>query len=914
MPNQLPYHHVFYHLLEGILKALKYCFEIDNSIDSERIKKESKAIYNSIVKSIKFQNSKNKIQKKPPDWSAFLELCMTLSENNILLHNCFNYFKDEGIQKPGINRHLYNGLLKSHQEDGIYSRLVKLTLEAYKNSQRIRTDPKSQGRVLPSPLYILYYALIIPEEPQSAAYALAICRGMLFKMIGCHPEHPDLEYFNTLESFNEYDIHSAMYSFRRNVKIQAGWPRDDDKSRINWIVGHTLSMKGITHLWFNGEKNLLEFCSLPSNQTEIDFVNKFSDPNYKFKISYFQTDLPDSGEIVNILFGIPVPIRGADILFYGGIKKTSDSNLIISLSGEPGVGKTSIALSLAALFYPFNTTTVYISLEENPKDLRKRLFTLIPDYFKEVEFNPEKNKAFQKKINSEEWFRVHQFNVNYKIEEFTQVLESLNNKIEYNSLNPDNSVPAICPLYVVIDNINELIEGYQESEDYFSKLEEFIKTCRRLKAIVILISAGDVPKKVKLEYLIDIAMRVKYSDTEKIDEKPVRVLQLTKTRHQASRAGSHVFHLSGPSGFRISPQIPSQMDRREKLRQVIPDEANLIHALNFIEREDTLKRIFVEKIVNDIEGEKPFLSIYPNTQILIHGYGSSGKAGLALKILLTPIISSSIGLAELEKELNQKRNDQKTLTFGEFKHRRKILVISFLYSEEYYKELVVKEITPRLTKLYHGLKKPIINIHTFYPGYLQPEDMINKITRLLDDGNLEGEPYTGVLLDGMHNVFLQFKKIQENDMVWPLLYSILSRYSLTIVSTFTNFSLNDKLIEDDVNDRNMMVAQSIPDHILMQQGQTPFMHTLVKASDYYLVLEEKFNKSYKREYHLAVKSSIKQTPSKKVLEWNRKSAFFKRVITDDDFSKAIKPLNDVSELNKSITELIDVVRAIIKSK
>ncbi len=35
--------------------------------------------------------------------------------------------------------------------------------------------------------------------------------------------------------------------------------------------------------------------------------------------------------------------------------------------------------------------------------------------------------------------------------------------------------------------------------------------------------------------------------------------------------GAHIFHLSGPDGFRISPQIPSQIDRKERFHRNLFD-------------------------------------------------------------------------------------------------------------------------------------------------------------------------------------------------------------------------------------------------------------------------------------------------------------------------------------------------------
>jgi len=118
------------------------------------------------------------------------------------------------------------------------------------------------------------------------------------------------------------------------------------------------------------------------------------------------------------------------------------------------------------------------------------------------------------------------------------------------------------------------------------------------------------------------------------------------------------------------------------------------------------------------------------------------------------------------------------------------------------------------------------------------------------------------MLDGLHNVFLQFKNLQENDMIWPLLYSILARYNVTVISSFTNFKINNQLDSD-------FSSLMIDDQKLMQKGQTPLLHSMVKASDFYIALEETLDASMNRRYIISIRSSIDQTPPRDFLEWDR---------------------------------------------
>lgn len=812
--STLPYGDVFYPLLISLHKALLYCYKV------------------------------NKVGKK------------IVSEDDEVLAKIFSEF--EKFYKPGINKHLLKGLSKNAQKKfNVYPRLSKLTIQAFYESQRVTANGNFKGLVLPSPLYILFNSLVIPNEPQTSAYALVLCRSMLFDFLGLHPHHPDLKNYNHLESFEEKDVLESVASFRNYINIQARWPDIRMKStvtaRVNFLTGHFLALKGYSYLWFSTEKDLIDFCQVKIEQEDQTKL-KYRKPTYRFRLSDNYEELPDPGEIINSLFGIPLPFRGADTLLFGGLKKTSKGGSVINLSGKPGAGKTSICLSMSALLAPMNTKTIYISLEEEKEDLYTRLITLIPEYLKELSIYNRPNG-----IDRTNWFLPYKIEENVGFSELTEILNLLHKDLKLKAEGIDftttHALPALCPLLVVLDNINELASGYKDSSDGYKSVEDFISACRKLGAIVILISADELSEKFNIDYLVDVAINIKQIGTDSTLIKPIRIFQLNKTRHQISRQGAHVFHLSAPSGFRICPQIPSQMDKKENLKRLLSDKTRCIHALNFVK-----------------DKYNYYLQIFPNSQILIHGVGSSGKAGFALKLLLSPAIenheeikSSSVFIAGKETQYYNQLLSKKEFKSPEY--QTKVLIVSFLYPEDYYQSLVNERIYSDIRKLYSGIKKPKIKILPFYPGYLAVEDFINKIVRHLDEAILEGEPYSGILLDGLHNVFLQFKNLQENDMVWPLLYGILSRYKLTVVTTFTNFSVNNH------NDSATEFTNIRDDQKIMLKGQAPFLHSLVKASDFYLTLDEKHDINNASRYIISVKSSIDQKPPTEVLEWDRQKLF-----------------------------------------
>ena len=358
----LPYSEIFFELLINVHKALGYCFN-------------------------KYCNGE------------------IISENDVNLNKLFVNVEKK-YRQSGINKHIIKGLTKSEQNKfGIYPRITKLIIRSFNDA--IDTKEKSanyKGYLLPSPLSIIYHALTIPSEPQTAAYAFVLCRSMLFNFLNLHPAHPDLSLIDpNLNEFSETHVLKSVSSFNNYIQIQARWPDPRSKkssfaTRINFLNGHILSTKGISNLWFNSREALSKFCNNIRKNLHV-IRTYYCDPqSYQFRLSGQYTDLPDSTEIINWIFGLPIPIRGADILFYGALKKSASTGLVLSLHGEPGAGKTSIALSLAACLSPFKTTTFYISLEEEELDLQNRLITLIPSFLRELSIFPN---AGSKEISSE---------------------------------------------------------------------------------------------------------------------------------------------------------------------------------------------------------------------------------------------------------------------------------------------------------------------------------------------------------------------------------------------------------------------------------------------------------------------------------------------------------------------------------
>ena len=146
-------------------------------------------------------------------------------------------------------------------------------------------------------------------------------------------------------------------------------------------------------------------------------------------------------------------------------------------------------------------------------------------------------------------------------------------------------------------------------------------------------------------------------------------------------------------------------------------------------------------------------------------------------------------------------------------------------------------------------------------------------------------------------------------MVWPLLYNLLARYDVTVVSTFTNFAMNDRLFDDDPNSKNKIINQALPDHMLMQQGMAPFLHALVKASDYYFFLEQLVLKDGERKYLLSIKGAIGQDIPSELFEWDRQRNVFTKYYS---YNEIIGLLNEDNKFEK-LLKTLDKIDIIVKS-
>ncbi len=799
------------------------------------------------------------------------------------------------MRSTGLNEHLVRGLYAYGQEtlskrflkspsQFPRPRLTDLILMHCREAADQSDDAKQRGYVLiPSPIFVATEAMTVPEDVHTRAYAILAFRLLLSRRFNVWPSvsFSDAELPRQSTKLTEAEVVDEIRSIRTFLEHRDN--RSAMASPVKQFVSHFVAGKGVLYLRLKAGAaarflRAREF-SIPVGQTRP----RVAPP--EFRLSKRYRELPEAATFINEMLGVPVALRGTDIILFNGLKPSADHSLLIEVSGGAGTGKTSLSLALAAALAPIDTYTLYLTFEEDEQDLRAKLAVQSQPRLRKLSFNSKKDSR---------WFSAVRV-PGLDLQRFEKrVLEELASKLKEvsearrKSLSKAQFVPPI-PLMVVIDSISAIpihnevesrpmarpITYAQEStvggvadhaitQDTGGKaalvaslarptsaqlrqrLMTFVEKCRALCALVVLVSSTKSEVSESLDYLVDVALTLRVKDGEDHSSKPLRLITLSKSRHQMARHGTHVFHLSGESGFRFAPQLPSQIDAQHALAHMLWDRRTKIETLNVFRSE-----------MGHAYHYREILTLPIRSHILIYGRGSTGKAGLALKCALSPRITSDMYDAELSSP--------------------RVLVVSFLYPEAYYEELrrriLVRIVRERDALTNFGFNKksaetfaasaPKLGVLQFAPGFLSGEDLYSKLVRALEGAHLQGKPYTDVIIDGLHNLALQFPGARDTDVLWPIVYGTLARANVTTITTFTALEIQGQ--------RNSAEAASPEDSLFRLRTHLPLMHALVQASDYVIeVSRAPAGIYYETRFH----SAIDHEPPRDVLHWHRNNLEF----------------------------------------
>lgn len=624
----------------------------------------------------------------------------------------------------------------------------------------------------------------------------------------------------------------------------------------------------------------------------------------EFIINPRVTELPSAGEMLNLVDSLPVPFEGGDTIFQGGIRLSPEKSLVATISGEFGSGKTLFGLSLAAALAPLGCRTLFLSCEESPQDITSRLIEAAPKalfrnlpLFKALDVTDFRLRTLNRSSEGPDlgWFAAAQLQIKDVTEAAnpSSALETLLRDIlNYAEIfkpwsSPDSPpLPRFARPVVIIDGLHQLFDAPETWDVFDSSLRSLIETCRSLGAIFLFSFAKEAEGLDRLEYLCDLIIEVERGGHDDPSDAPYRVFQLLKARRQPARTGAHIFHLKGDAGFRLKPSVDARVQEIKKQMWWSPTEREAI----FLTSEPPAG------FRPGPRGEtaSPALSVANHGQILVVGHGSSGKAGFGLYILHRRWFDTTMLVNDRQRRLPMARaladlpKSKQVIAEANLPVRSeaqyletRVLVISFLYQQTYYDELTNK-LSRRRTKTdrpgggYDNVEalEPMefaplpdrlwTDTIELYPGMLSVEDFVAKIEKRLAAAERSGFPYTGVLVDGLHNVFVQFPQLEKDSAFWGMFYNVLRRRRVTVVTTHTEFAINAQGLNPE---RRRPLSMSY-DFDQAERKIAPLLSALISGADYLFDLSPAYE-SGAPQYLLTPRAMLGDNLGDRTFVWDK---------------------------------------------
>ncbi len=680
------------------------------------------------------------------------------------------------------------------------SRIIKeATLQRFVTTKVSHTSLKRQDAiVIPSPLEVTLDILTMPNNPASRSIAIFALKSLLlysFDLIpeeleaGPHDKRGKITIKNVIDAF---EFNRTSLSPRDRSKGKDKLPPNLFSSlaahRSTGLVRAILSMLGYFDIRIKPSIEYKTFVDmmeqLITDRKDSKIVKYEASKIFEYDLASDRQDLPYSSDIINLIWGVQIALRGAETLFQGGLKFSSRGGMVLAIHGSAGSGKTSLSLSICAALSLFGIETEFITTEEGANDLKTRVQNILGTLPRDLGIN---------NTSSQEWLSVTHFDKSdfesregefSPIDIITEDIEVLIDplKAAYNNALSEKQVPLPCANVVVIDGLHHAIASNLTPRER-NGLIKFIEQCRKFNALVILTVGEEVGSSI--DYLVDTVVKLEHSYVNDRHSKPDRRILLQKARHQVFAPGSHGFSMSGDDGVRFTPQASYLLEEFATLKPSLPDVSLSKSFLNRSFADEDLKHFPQNespnprqvKQLSDINlsavPARLGVDIFQGSHIFVNGDGSAGKAAFALKIAASPWISDG------KIPVSSKARDR-------------VLVISFLYPSTYYENIVERLDLIRQFE-YPEFKKPmnptkIETIH-LYPGHLEPDVLFNRILWKIEQARLEGDSFSSVVIDGIHNVFLQFPKIEARRLFFPQLFNALRSLNITLIVTHTLLSI-----------------------------------------------------------------------------------------------------------------------------
>jgi KaiC/GvpD/RAD55 family RecA-like ATPase len=504
--------------------------------------------------------------------------------------------------------------------------------------------------------------------------------------------------------------------------------------------------------------------------------------------------LPDFASITKLAFAQPTCIAGMDDVVQGLLaavpsddNQTNSGGLVTLVAGPPGSGKTSLCLTLASRMAELGAVVSYVATEEATHALKAKLVSFVdPNYLA---------SALLPNLEASSSHDALGFVDGRELDSFISAVDALTKELDdarpQLPTTPEAGLYLTFPRVLVIDSLTALMHV---TDDHGTRridrhsLAVLLSKLRDRGICVFLVGGPSDCTDEGLAYLVDNVFLLDSEERFGVTHR-IRLFDVYKTRLQSAYRGRHVLHLSRNEGCTINPSLHSLARHlhEHKEGRGVPSRDSLATTDSRSSKARILKR-------------EP-------SQVLVYGHGSAGKARFALTLGLSSRVP-------YERYPHLKRP-------AALDPDARVLVVSFLYGPEYYEQIA--------QGLLHAESNSAVvqddehlTVLDLYPGFLDPETLVARIAKTLHQGRLEGRRYTSVIVDGIHNILVQFPLLQDEPLLWPTLYRVFRSEGVDAISTFTFFRVP---------------TISGPSIEMVSDSQRLFAHLLISNCDYSFVVE-----------------------------------------------------------------------------
>jgi len=593
-----------------------------------------------------------------------------------------------------------------------------------------------------SPWWVVEKILTDPEAPETSAVAKFRIRLQMMQQHGVSVSMSDSDKETSPAIVDFQSVDELYKSMQKYIARRDNIPRPSSEDQ------HFLAC-------FFSQCGLLEHRL--EWQVEADYKSGFPDgaENFRklvwekseFRLDHAVKELPSIAEIANWVFGIPLAISGLNELINGGLRQGVGEGTVTLIRGGAGTGKTTLSISIQRAVEAIGIPTVFLSTEESKPAIEARRESVL-------NLAQKSYSAYSVDSAAHKIVTTISYSEQSKLEGGSPGIFAMVGEIA-TQLSLKDARPTgpsqFARLLLVIDGIHNYIR-----EDDQKDIRELIKLCRLTNTHVLITSSDGWAMSEGMEYFVDNYFRLTSEPKSEPMHYVRRQISILKTRHQSSLIGDHWMQFQDEGDLLFTPNFSETLRSHAKVRASLPDKNSW--SLPFVLEDDLQHRGGANTSLTDLKH-------FDRSVSLIYGRGSASKTALSMRLLGMPNVEG-------------------------INPQRRILVLSFLAPDQYYREYA-DAFNRRLrgSTSWSGAQPVSVDTLYFTPGMVAPEEVYAQVSDRLQSFDIKQSGYTGLIIDGLHNIFVQFPLLEQHPELWSALLNLVRRVGIKTVMTFTDFEV-----------------------------------------------------------------------------------------------------------------------------